>query len=165
MKTKRISINSDIYFYYIIFNLHLYLYFWSSLRAATMERSVFLAWNLQGCFLFGIVWGQDRPMVCGRLPWNALDFWLETFWVVSCLVLFEASCVPWFAGSYHGTFWIFGLKPSGLFPIWYCLRPGTSHGLRAATMERPGFMFLHKYWTTFLILNDFFLDHSEHLYM
>ena len=36
-------------------------------------------------------------------------------------------------------FCIFGLKPSGLFPIWCCLRPGASHGLRAATMERSGF--------------------------
>ena len=78
-------------------------------------------------------------MVCGRLPWNVLDFWLETFRVVSHLVLFEAMRVPWFAGGYHGTFWIFGLKPSGLFPIWCCLRPGASHGLRAATMERSGF--------------------------
>ena len=79
-------------------------------------------------------------MVCGRLPWNVLDFWLETFWVVSCLVLFEARIVPWFAGGYHGTLWIFGLKPSGLFPVWYCLRPVASHGLQAATMERSGFL-------------------------
>ena len=79
-------------------------------------------------------------MVCGRLPWNVLNFWLETFWVVSFLVLFEARRVPWFVGGYHGTFLIFGLKPSGLFPVWYCLRSGTSHGLRAATMERSGFL-------------------------
>ena len=118
MKTKRISINSDIYFYYIIFNLHLYLYFWSSLRAATMERSVFLAWNLQGCFLFGIVWGQDRPMVCGRLPWNALDFWLETFRVFPHLVLFEARRVPWFAGGYHGTFLIVNLVSRKCLQNW-----------------------------------------------
>ena len=52
----------------------------------------------------------------------------------------EARRVPWFASGYHGTFWIFSLKPSGLIPIWCCLRPGTSHGLRVATMERPGFM-------------------------
>ena len=67
-----------------------------------------------------------------------LHFWLETFWVVFHLVLFEARRVPWFAGGYHGMFWLFGLKPSGLFPVWYCLRPGASHGLRAATMERSG---------------------------
>ncbi len=54
-------------------------------------------------------------------------------------MLFEARHVPWFAGGYHGTFWIFGLKPYGLFPISVCLRPGASHGLRAATMERSGF--------------------------
>ena len=96
MKTKRISINSDIYSYYI----------------------------------FEAVRGQMRPMVCGRLPWNVLDFWLETFWIVSRLVLFEARRVPWFAGGYHGTFWIFSLKPSVLFPVWYCLRPGVSHGLQ-----------------------------------
>ena len=44
-------------------------------------------------------------MVCGWLPWNVLDFWLETFGVVSHLVLFEARHVPWFAGGYHGTSW------------------------------------------------------------
>ena len=92
-------------------------------------------------------------MVCGRLPWNVLDFWLETFGVVSHLVLFGARRVPWFAGGYHGTFWIFDLKPSGFFPICYCLRPDASHGLRAATMERSRFM-----------LNHFLLDPSEHLY-
>ena len=52
---------------------------------------------------------------------------------------FEARRIPWFAGGYHGMFWIFGLKASGLFPIWCCLRPVASHGLRAATMERSGF--------------------------
>jgi hypothetical protein len=52
---------------------------------------------------------------------------------------FEARRVPWFAGGYHGTLWIFGLKPSRLFPIWCGLRPGASHGLGAATMERFGF--------------------------
>ena len=62
-------------------------------------------------------------MVCRRLPWNVLDFWLETFRAVCRLVLFEARRVPWFAGGYHGTFWIFGLKPSRLFVVWYCLRP------------------------------------------
>ena len=58
-------------------------------------------------------------MVCGQLPWNVLEFWLEIFWVVSHKVLFEARHVPWFAGGYHGTVW-------------------TSHGLRLATMERFG---------------------------
>ena len=109
-------------------------------------------------YIFEAVWGQVRPMVCGRLPWNVLDF---------------------------------GLKSSGLFPIWYCLRPGASHGLRAATMERSGFFawnlpccfpfgvvwcqarsmvcgrlpwnvldlcFLRKHWTTFLTQNDNFSD-------
>ena len=79
-------------------------------------------------------------MVCGRLPWNVLDFWLETLRVVFRLALFEARGVPWFAGGYHGTFWIFALKPSRLFPVRYCLRSGASHGLRAATMERSGFL-------------------------
>ena len=131
MKTKRIRINSDIYFYYIWF-----------------------------IFIF--------------------------------LKQFEARHVPWFAGGYHGTFWIFGLKPSRLFPIWCYLRPGVSHGLRAATMEQrseflawnlPGcfpfgvvwgqarpmvcgwlpwnvldLCFLGKHWTTFLTQNAFFLD-------
>ena len=46
-------------------------------------------------------------MVCGRLPWNVLDF---------------------------------GLKPYRFF-IWPCPRPGASNGLRAATMERSGFIF------------------------
>ena len=55
------------------------------------------------------------------------------------LVLFEARRIPWFAGGYHGMFWIFGLKASELFPIWCCLRPVASHGLRAATMECSGF--------------------------
>ena len=73
-----------------------------------MEHSEFLAWNHPGCFPFGVIWGQACPMVCGRLPWNnVLNFWLETFRVVSHLVLFEARHVPWFAGGYHGTFWIY----------------------------------------------------------
>ena len=102
-------------------------------------------------------------MVCGWLPWNVLDFWLEIFWVVSHLVLFEARRVPWFAGGYHGTFWIYvfyvNIEPHSWHKttsflivlgtctgksvrssyFWSSLRPGASHGLRAATMERSGF--------------------------
>ena len=111
-------------------------------------------------------------MVCSWLPWNILDFWLETIQLVSDLVLFEARHVPWFAGGYHGTFWIYAfyknIEPHSwhlyhgmiwihVFTLilnqifdtkwlvrssyfWSSLSPGASHGLRAATMVRSGFL-------------------------
>ena len=157
MKTKRFSINSDIYLFL------LYLYFWSSLRpgashglrAATMKRSGFLAWNLPGCF-----------------P----------------LVLFEARRVPWFAGGYHGTFWIYvfyvNIEPhswhkmtSFLIVLGTCTGKSLSEALifeavwgqaRPMVCERLpwnvlDWCFLRKHWTTFLTQNYYFLDRSEYL--
>ena len=106
-----------------------------------------LPWNiLDLCFL-----QKHWTTFLTPLPWNDLDscFYVNiepNFWhkMTSQKLLFlkqsESRRVPWFAGGYHGTFWIFGLKPIRLFHIWCCLRPGTSHGLRAATMECSGLM-------------------------
>ena len=120
------------------------------LRAATMERSGFskflkqfearrVPWFASGYYrtflisqVFEAVWGQASPMVCGRLPWNVQDFWLEIFqggflfgvvWGQVCPMV--CGRLPW--------------NVLDLTSFWSSLRPGASHGLRAATMGHSGF--------------------------
>ena len=63
-----------------------------------------------GRFPFGVVDSTDQPRVVS-VVYAGPNF--EAMLELVAEAGFEARGVPWFAGGYHGTFWIFGLKPSG----------------------------------------------------